>query len=104
MPLCDPITKQPNERYTVSLDYSSKLPEGATIDHAGVSAWDLTNDMDASSELLSTTIGTVSEDGLYVGVALKGGIDGREYKVTVLATLSDGEVLEDDVTVYVRDS
>jgi hypothetical protein len=49
------------------------------------------------------TPGPVEVKGPVVKFALTGGVDGKSYKSTVLATLSDGQVIEGDVHIVIRE-
>lgn len=96
--------KQPGEQYPIRINYFGKLPAGARILAATVSAEDVASPgVDASNAVLQSTTGTV--DGPAVKVGVKGGEAGHSYKITVVAQLSTGEGdnLEDECVMVVED-
>lgn len=93
------MEKQPAERRTRTVDFSAKVPTAATISTATIAMIDAeTSKLDNS--MLASTTGTIS--GGTVSFAMLGGVDGGEYKATVTATLSTGDILTADVLLSVR--
>lgn len=95
------IQKQPGDRRTRAVDFASKLPDTVTITGATVGIVDADTLQDFSASMLASTIGTV--DGSSVLIVILGGEDRREYKITVTATLSSGDILTADVLLSVRE-
>ena len=97
------VQKQPSERFPVAISYANRLPSGVSLASATVAAIRLDDQSEASSTLLYSTTAQVS--GTDVVVGLQAGTDGKDYQVTVTATLSTGSPayrLEDDFLVQVR--
>src|SRR4051794_7148094 len=95
------FTKQPSERFAFALEFLSRLPpvDGISISSAALSAIDTSNNSDTTAVVLQSTSGLVN--GSQVLVPVMAGADAKVYKITVLTTLSDGSVLEDDVFMTV---
>jgi len=94
------MRKQPAERRTRTIDFAAKIPTAVTISGATVALVDAETSESLNSLLASTT-GTVS--GTTVSFVVLGGTDGRNYKITVTATLSSGDILTADVLLAVRE-
>ncbi len=93
-------TKQPSERQTVSVDFGSRLLGGVTIASATATGTEWSTGTTATNTILQSGTGTVN--GESVEVTLKAGqTDGTKYKVTILATLSNSDILEEDLAVEV---
>lgn len=93
--------KQPNEERVRGPDFTGKLSSGVTVASATVSARKLSDDSDASDDVLdSTTAATTDTTALATCI---GGTAGEQYKITFLVTLSNGEVLEEEMVMTVRD-
>lgn len=92
--------KQPAEAYTIAMDYTNKLPTGATVSSGTVAAVDLVDNSSASSTVLASTTATIS--GAQARVKVQAGTNGRSYIVTFTTTLSNGDILEDDVRMDVK--
>ena len=91
--------KQPQERYTMGFGFTGYLPAGATLSSGTVSAVRLDTGA-ADNSVLDSLALTISGDQALVRV--KDGLDGVDYKLTFLVTLSNGDVLEEDLIVQVR--
>lgn len=88
------FTKQPRERISRSVFYTEALDEGdeiATVDSVTV---------EPAGEMTATPV-LVSGDR--VRIWTQGGIDGAAYKVTITITTQFGEILEDELTVKVKE-
>lgn len=94
------FTKQPSEQTTRAFEYANRLPFSATLSSATLTAYNLSTQATDTSVLESTT-GTVS--GTQVRFRAKAGTNGVNYKITCYATLSNGDILEDDVEMRVAD-
>ena len=93
---CNLFTKQPDEQYPISVDYSNILGDGETISAKDVKAYD-SSDTDVTSTLIdsSTIVGET------IKAVVKAGTSGQNYKITFKATTSDSNIYEDDVTMRV---
>ena len=96
------LTKQPSENYPLALQYYGNLPVGTSLSSAALSAIDLLDDSDATNIVLASPTGTIS--GTQVLFRVQGGATGKNYKITCLATLSDGSILEDEITLTVTET
>lgn len=92
------FSKQPAEQYTIAVEFSGKLPTGASLASGAVSAVD-EDENNASSTVLGSTSATIA--GTQAKVLVKAGTDGKTYKVTFLMTLSNGDKLEEDLQMRV---
>jgi hypothetical protein len=91
--------KQPNESYTIAIEFAGQLPAGASLVSGTVSAVRLDTGATDNSVLASTTL-TIS--GTQARVKVQAGTDGVDYRVTSLVTLSTSDVLEEDLLMKVR--
>jgi hypothetical protein len=94
------FTKQPAETYTIRVDCTGKLPTGATISTGVVAALDLLG-TDVSGTVLSGTSATIVGDEARIKVLA--GTHGQDYRIRFRLTLSNADVLEEDVVMEVRD-
>lgn len=93
--------KQPYEEFVFAVDFTPRLPTGATVASGTVTAIDETTGADASSTVLS---GTATTTTTTVARKVVAGTSGTRYKLTYRATLSSGDKLEQDVRMVVRDA
>lgn len=93
--------KQPSEAYYISIDFSNKLPSGATLATGTATGVDLVTQL-TDDTILSSTTGQIS--GSTLSVKVIGGSHGKTYLVRVAAILSDSSVLNEQVLVHVVDS
>lgn len=96
------FTKQPSEKYTIAIDYTDRLPVGRSLSSAAVSAIRIDTGADATSTVIDTPTATIS--GFQVQFTIKAGTSGIDYKLTVVATLDNGHILEDDLTMKVSNT
>jgi hypothetical protein len=94
------FTKTPSEIFTIRMDFTAKLPTGTTIQSGTVSAINATTGADDNSVLESTTA-DVSDTEAQARVKL--GVHGEDYKISFVVTLDNTDVLEEPVTMLVRD-
>lgn len=95
------FSKQPSERYKIAIEWSGKLPSGASLDSGSVSAVDTSDDSDATSTVLASSTAEIS--GTQSRATVRAGTDGKTYKITFLVTLDDGSILEEDVNMRVEE-
>lgn len=93
------FTKTAGEQYTVSIDYTDRLPSMATPASCVVSAISLFDGANADA-----LIGTEAVSGNQALVPVQGGVDGVDYLLTVATTLSNSNVLVDTMTMRVRNN
>lgn len=92
--------KTPLERLSLGVNISG-IPENVTISSGTISAWDIVDDSDASTELLVSTVLTIDESSARFTV--RNGSSGGKYGLRLLLALSNGDILEEDITLYVND-
>jgi hypothetical protein len=95
------FTKQPFEEITKATDFSQVVESGVTVSSGTVTAIKVGDQSDASMDVLSA--GTCVVSGLLATWKVKGGVDQEDYKITVKVTFSNGDKLEEDVTMKVRE-
>lgn len=87
------IKKQPNERRRYGIDYSEAL--------------DLNDEIITVSAVVDPvglTVNTGVAAGDFVNLTCEGGTDGQAYKVTLtVTTTNSNEIIEDEVTVRVKE-
>lgn len=86
------IEKQPAEVLNISFDFSSAVNTDATISINTV--FTDSTDITVSGEVVS---------GTSVNMSLSGGVTGNQYKITVRVDTSDGETIEADAKVKVKE-
>ena len=91
-------TKQPAEKRKCEFTGSRALPTGDTFLSATAVMYDA-NGNDVSASMIQGTP-SVSSDKIYVFIY--GGTHGNTYYLKILATTSGGEVIEDDLTITVK--
>jgi len=92
--------KQPSETTEViALDLSGRIPDGETIASYAVSARDGGN-TDKTTEIIKDS----QIQGKSVLMQLWHGVNGENYNIQILATLTGGAVIEEDITLIVRDT
>lgn len=92
--------KQPNEiTEVISLDLSARIPDGETIASIAVSARD-GGDTNRTAEIVKDS----QIQGKSVLIQLWHGENGENYNIQFLASLSGGAVIEEDITLIVRDA
>lgn len=93
--------KQPGEDYSIAIEFLDKLPTGRTLTSGTVAALDLGTGTSASATVLASTTATIS--GTQARVKVQAGTHGKDYKITFLCDLDNGETLEEDVIMKVRE-
>ena len=86
------IEKQPDEVLNIAFDFSGAVNSDTTIS---------VNDVVVSSAEIA--VANVVVEGQTVKMTLSGGETGQRYKVTVLVDTSDGETIEADGKIKVKD-
>ena len=101
MLVIDPVnefTKQPAESYTRAIDFTGKLPTGATLQSGTVQAIDLSG-ADVSGTVLSGTSAVIS--GNEARIKVLAGVHGQDYRIRFVMTLTNTDVLEEDMLMHV---
>jgi len=100
----DTITKQPAESFVIGVDYSNVLDREEIIDSGNSSYIIVDTEYPTANDLISypETL-TTSLDGKTLLARISGGLDGRIYKVSFLASTSLSNIYEQDVTVKMVD-
>lgn len=87
------LYKQPAEVLTLSMDFTARLPAGTHIDAASITVVPNT---------ITASIGGIVDGVVQINFA--DGVDNTNYRVNVIAELSDGvTILEGDGILKVRD-
>src|SRR5262245_54181000 len=96
--------KQPGESATIGFNWQSALDQkgtSVTVSSATAASKLISDGSDTNSTFLSSTTCTVSSHNTtFRGVT---GSTGQNHKCTVSATFSDGDVMQADLIVEVRD-
>jgi len=108
--------KQPWEEEIIGVDFSRRVPSGATISAVSPSVTYVAieetvglNGQSADGLGSHLTLGTPTLTGVagrekILAVKVSGGVDQFKYRVTFRITLSDGQKKEDDVWVIVKET
>lgn len=100
MDFTETFEKQTNEKIPKGVDYpASRVPVGATVQSVAVSASVYPDGTDAAATVLEGVATTTTTRATQV---VKGGVNGIDYRITYLTTLTDGTQLEDDLLMQVR--
>lgn len=93
------LIKQPDESRLYDVPFTGLLRTGDTVSSASVSQ-EKQGNVAGSSDL---TLGSVANDTTSAQVRISGGTDGEDYKLEFKATTTNGDTLEMDVMIKVRD-
>lgn len=85
--------KQSNEKYAISIDFSNTLETTETIASFTLSVTDELGQSVTTSDVVDSS----SNDNDSVEIVVKGGTNGKNYKLTAVTTSSLGYVYEEDV-------
>ncbi len=92
------FTKRSNEAYSREITYVDKLPSGATITGVTASAVDLLDNSNAS------VLGSSGYTDYTALIPVQAGTDGHDYLITFVVTLSNGNLISDQMIMKVRDT
>lgn len=90
--------KDPWEERILEIDTTDGLATGDSL--KSITSVDM---LLGNTSLTSTMVGSSSVNGNKVLVLIKGGTDGTDYTLRVRIETTNGEKLEDDITIQVRD-
>lgn len=93
----DNFTKQPNEKYTISIDFTNILATNETIYSYTIVAY-LSN-----TDMTSTVIDTHTNTTTAVSIRTMGGVDGNNYKITTKIVTNLNNIFEKDIQMEVRE-
>ena len=94
------FTKEPAEKYVIAIEYSGRLPTGASLSSGTVTAYDMGAGATDTSVLTSTTATIATTQAK---AQVRAGSAGKKYKITFTVTLDTGDILEDEVLMTIRD-
>ena len=95
----DHHTKTPNEIHTLSIDWSGTLSGSVELASVSVKVYDKYG-TDKTSDILQDT---AYISGNYTIFTVKGGELGENYYIKIGVTLSNGNYLEAELPLYIRD-
>lgn len=87
------FTKQTNEKYPITVDFSGVLNTLETISNVSVVGYDSSNSIVTSTIIDSSSIATSNT----VSAIVKAGTNKERYKITFVITTNSGCVYEEDV-------
>lgn len=94
-------TKQPSERRLFNMEFRALLRAGASIASVTSAVAAAQGNVDGAEAL---TLGTTSYSGTQAQVWIEtGGTPLEDYKVTIIVTTGDGEIVEGDALLQVRE-
>lgn len=88
--------QKPAERITYEIDLSSRLLSGVEVSSATCSATNITTGATDNAVLVSTTCSITSTAAKFT---VHNMVSQRHYKVTVAATLSNSDIIEEDIEI-----
>lgn len=105
MAILERFTKQPNDNLKYTIDYRDWLPTGVSVASCVVSDVSVINssESDVGEPTLTASVPVVVGGNLATFFAASG-TDGKNYKVTFLATMSDTQLLESEIEFRVTDT
>jgi uncharacterized surface anchored protein len=95
--------KQPWEVLPITMRFSDNMDAGEVIDKAqsSVMAVDMATGEDVSNSVLGADFSIIESNKIFVTV--KGGENGKKYKINFRAYISETKKLEEDLLFRVRD-
>jgi len=91
------FSKQPAETYTIGIDFAGKLPAGATLANGTVTAMDAAG-IDAPGVISDASATIVGNEAR---IKVLAGLHGQDYRIRFRMTLSNADILEEDVLMRV---
>jgi hypothetical protein len=96
----EPFYKRPAEQYLIYVQFANNLPPGAELASGTVTAYDQ-NNQNVSGSVLGSTSASVS--GTQAIVEVKAGNDGDRITIKFVMTMNDGQILQENVIMLVRE-
>jgi hypothetical protein len=93
----DNFEKQSSEQLQFEIDFSDSLDTGEYISSYTVKA------VNESIDYTSTIVDSSDNTTIAVSVRVKGGTDGKNYKITVVITTTEDNIYEKDILMRVID-
>ena len=97
------FVKHPSETYPIGVDYTGKAPTGAVLTSGVWSATDQSDNSDATGAVLFSATAVI-EGGVVAKVRVQSGTNGVSYKLGLTATFDTGDVLHDNLFMFIDDS
>lgn len=93
------VVKHPHERIPIGIDYKCWLKHKATLRSmdANVAGYG------SSDTSLLIWAAYISPDGRFAHILVEGGLTDNDYRLTILATASNGLVKENELIVRVKE-
>lgn len=91
--------KQPSENYIIRFEFDGKLPLATSLASGAVAAYRLETTPVLDNTVLASQVAIIS--GTQAHARVQAGTVGKSYKITLLATLNDSSILEEDVRMDV---
>jgi hypothetical protein len=95
------VVKHSYDRFTVQLSYASKLPAGVLLSSLAATATNLKTGADVTATIIASATVVSS---LVAGIRCQAGATETRYRVSVLATLSNTDIVQDEFTLVVNDT
>lgn len=92
--------KRPGERYSVAVDFASKLPTGASLASGSLTAVNKEAGTDVAASVLDSTTATIS--GTKASFRGQNGTTETDYLITLTVVLTDGSILIEEILMQVR--
>lgn len=93
------FTKHPSETYPIGVEYATAAPTGAVLASGVWAAEDTTDSIDATGVVLDNPTAVI--DGTIAKVRVENGTLDHTYQLGLTATFDTGDVLHDNVTMFV---
>jgi len=91
------FSKQPAETYTIGIDFAGKLPAGAMLANGTVTATDAAGV--TAPSVISDSSAVIA--GNEARIKVLAGLHGQDYRIRFRMTLSNADILEEDVLMRV---
>jgi len=95
----DSFEKQPSEKFSISIDFSNNLSTDETISTYTVTAY--LNDNDITSAVVFDH--SQDNEGKIIYIKPFNGVNGLDYKITIIIVTTDSNIFEKDVLMRVRE-
>lgn len=92
-------TKQPSDKRKIEFDPAKALSTGDTVTSATAIMYDNADNSNVSATMIS---GTPVITGNKIYVIIQGGSDGGTYWLKLTATTTNGDIIEDDLKLFVK--
>ena len=93
------VTKQPNERFKVFIDFAKRLQTGETLNSVSVTSKKVADGSDSSATIISQA----AVNGPKLEARVSAGTAGDDHVVQMRASTSLGNTLEDEISLLIRE-